>query len=143
MAILLPIFVYAYTKKAWVGHFFVAITSIIMILAIAYVCLKYGLRAGPFAEENWELFARLFQKPFFKIGSMAMGVTAAYIYMQILKFRRIPNEAQRKAQHPIINFFHHSNFAHFLLFSVGFALVLTNLLIGHSAIAAPYSWTMT
>lgn len=63
--------------------------------------------------------------------------------MQILKFRRIPDEATRKAQHPVINFFHHSSFAHFLLFSGGFALVATNLLIGHSAIAAPYSWTMT
>lgn len=29
------------------------------------------------------------------------------------------------------------------MFLVGFALVMTNLLIGHSAIASPYSWTMT
>ena len=29
------------------------------------------------------------------------------------------------------------------LFLIGLGLVLTNLLIGHSAIADPYSWTMT
>lgn len=32
---------------------------------------------------------------------------------------------------------------HSALFLTGFALVLTNLLIGHSAYAAPYSWSMT
>lgn len=71
-----------------------------------------------------------------------MGVTAAFIYMKILDFRKIPDEEARKAKYPIINFVHHSNITHSILVLVGFALVMTNLLIGHSAIAKPYSWTM-
>lgn len=71
-----------------------------------------------------------------------MGVTAALIYMKILDFRRITDEEARKAKYPILNFVHHSNLAHTILFLVGFALILVNLLIGHSAIAAPYSWNM-
>ena len=63
--------------------------------------------------------------------------------MKVLDFRRIPDEETRKAKHPVINYMHHSNLTHVIMFLVGFALVMTNLLIGHSAIASPYSWTMT
>ena len=85
----------------------------------------------------------MFQKPFFKIHVFAMGIFAAHCYMKILSFRRIPDEETRQAKHPIINYMHHSNLCHVIMFMVGFGLVLTNLLIAHSAIAAPYSWTMT
>ena len=84
----------------------------------------------------------MFQKPFMKIHVFAMGVTAALLYMKVLAFRRIPDEEQRKAKHPFINYVHHSNVCQVIMFLVGFALVLTNLLIGHSGIAAPYSWSM-
>ena len=143
LSLLLPLFVIIYKKREWIGHVFVTIAVCVQLYFIGRTCLKYGLRAGPFAEENWYLFAYMFQKPFMKIHVYAMGVTAALIYMKILDFRRIPDEERRKEKYPIINYVHHSNVCHVILFLVGFALVLTNLLIGHSAIAAPYSWNMT
>ena len=139
----MPLFVIIYKKREWIGHVFVTIAVGVQLYFIGRTCLKYGLRAGPFAEENWYLFAYMFQKPFMKIHVYAMGVTAALIYMKILDFRRIPDEERRKEKYPIINYVHHSNVCHVILFLIGFALVLTNLLIGHSAIAAPYSWNMT
>ena len=78
-----------------------------------------------------------------KIHTFSIGITAAFLYMKVLDFRRIPDEETRKAKHPIINYMHHSNLAHAIMFLIGFAFVMTNLLIGHSAIASPYSWTMT
>lgn len=53
------------------------------------------------------------------------------------------DEDQRKKAYPWLNFIHHSSLTQAIIFTLGFGLVLTNLLIGHSGIAAPYSWTMT
>ena len=78
-----------------------------------------------------------------KIHTFAIGITAAFFYMKVLDFRRIPDEETRKAKHPTINFLHNSNLTHVIMFLVGFALVMANLLCGHSAIASPYSWSMT
>lgn len=72
-----------------------------------------------------------------------MGITAAYWYMKILRFRRIPDEQTRKATYPFINFLHHSNIAHSIMFTIGFGLICTGLLLSHGAVAHPYSWSMT
>ena len=74
---------------------------------------------------------------------LAIGIFSAFIYMKILDFRRIPDEETRKLRYPWINFVHHSTCTHAIIFCIGLGFVLTTLLIGHSAIAAPYSWTMT
>lgn len=140
---LTPLFVVIYKKREWAGNLFAALAFIICSIFVYRTCIVWGLRAGPFAEENWYLFAYLFQKPFLKIHSFSLGIVAAHVYMKILDFRRIPEEEDRKKKYPCLNFIHHSNLAHSILFLLGFALVLTALLIGHSAFAAPYSWSMT
>ena len=71
-----------------------------------------------------------------------MGVTAAFFYMKVLDFRRISDEAERKAKHPWINKMHKSTLLQGVTFTVGFLLVFVNLTIGKSAIASPYSWSM-
>ena len=109
---------------------------------IIFMCLKYQLRVGPFAEENWYLFSYLFQKPFFKLNTFCLGITAAFGYMKILSFRRIADDQERRAKHPTISYMHESNLLHCVMFSLGLGLVLTAFFIAHSAIAAPYSWNM-
>ena len=132
-----------YKKREWAGNLFSAAAIIICCFFVYRTCIKWGLRAGPFAEENWYLFAYLFQKPFMKVHSFAFGVVAAHIYMKILDFRRIPEEEDRKRKYPCINYMHHSNVLHSMMFIIGLALVLFALMIGHSAFASPYSWSMT
>ena len=139
----MPLFVLIYKKREWLGNLLVLLVLAIEIYCIGHVCLKYGLRAGPFSEEDWYLFAYAFQKPFLKVHTYAMGVTAAFIYMKILDYRRLPDEVTRKAKYPFITYVHQSSLLHAVIFTIGFALVATNLLIGHTAIADPYSWTMT
>ena len=143
LTLFLPIFVYLYIKREWAGHLFAFIIIMIDQGMTAHTCLKYGLRAGPFAEENWYLFAYVFQKPWFKFTSFAMGIMAARIYMRVLSFRHQPEEEERKKRHPCLNKLHKSAILHSVMFLIGFGLVLFNLLIGHSAIASPYSWNMT
>ena len=132
-----------YKKREWAGNLLIALGIIIPTFFVGKVCLEYGLRAGPFAEENWYLFSYLFQKPFFKVNTFAIGICSAFIYMKILDFRRIPDEETRKRTYPVLNFLHHSPLTQTIMFLVGFGLVLTDLLIGHSGVARPYSWTMT
>lgn len=139
----MPLFVVIYKKREWAGNLFSAAAIIICCIFVYRTTIKWGLRAGPFAEENWYLFAYLFQKPFMKIHSFTFGVVAAHIYMKILDFRRIPEEGDRKRKYPCLNYMHHSSVLHSVMFLVGLGLVLFALLIGHSAFASPYSWSMT
>ena len=141
LALFTPLFVWIYMKREWCGHLFVFIVLVAQIIGVCSCCITYGLRAGPFAEENWYLFAYMFQKPFMKFHNFALGVSAAFFYMKILDFRRIPDEESRKAKYPIINYIHRSTWPHVVMFTFGFLLIAVNLLIGHSAVAKPYSWT--
>ena len=78
-----------------------------------------------------------------KFHVYAIGICAAFFYMKILAFRRIPDEETRMARYPVINYIHRNTWTHVVMFMTGFGLIMVNLLINHSAIAAPYSWTMT
>lgn len=141
MALCLPVFVMMYNKREWLGHLFAFSVLLGTSIWCGHVCVKYQLRAGPFAEENWYLFAYLFQKPQFKLMSTSIGVFCAFIYMKILSFRRIPDEETRKQRHPLINKITRSDLIHTIMFLLGFGIILMNLLVGHQAIADPYSWT--
>ena len=81
----------AYTHRAWLGHLFVGVVVCIETYCVGHLCHKYRLTAGPFSEEDWYLFAYAFQKPFLKLHTYAMGVTAAHFYMQIRAYRREDN----------------------------------------------------
>ena len=95
LSILIPFFVIIYKKRAWVGHLVAFIAIVADNLGVAYVTNKYQLRAGPLAVENWYLFAYLFQKPFFKITAMFVGIIAAFFYMQILDYRKVESDEER------------------------------------------------
>ena len=141
LALLIPFFVIIYKKSAIIGHLVSLIVQVVIALGIAYVCAKYDLKAGPLADENWYLFSYMFQKPWFKINSMMVGVTAAYMYMQILQFRKIPDAAARKKEFPCLNFLHHSTLMHFLFVTIGMACILFGLLSGHDAIVNADKWS--
>ena len=42
------------------GNLFVFVVVAVDTYFIVQTCLDYGLRVGPFAEENWYLFSYLF-----------------------------------------------------------------------------------
>lgn len=100
----------AFKKKAWVGYLFVLLTAILDTLWMNYEVTKYGLRAGPLAEENWNIFAILIQKPFFKLVSLTLGITFAFQYQQILEYRKLKTDAERKEKYPTLDKLHRSNF---------------------------------
>jgi len=84
----------------------------------------------------------MFQKPFYKVASFTIGVAAARLYMKILNYRKLADDNERKQVYPFLDRLHHSSCLHGLMLAAGLGLIAMNLLIGHSAIAAPYSWSM-
>ena len=45
------------------------------------------MRVGPLAYENWDLFTLIIQKPWFHIEATAIGVYAAWLYLQTKQYR--------------------------------------------------------
>lgn len=94
-ALLIPFYVVIYKWKPWLGHAFCWIVSIVNTAGSCILINQYGFRAGPLAEENYYIFAYLIQKPFFKLASLSTGVWFAFLYVDILHYRRVPTDAER------------------------------------------------
>lgn len=141
LALIVPLFVIVYKRNAIAGHLFVLFASIIDIGICYYTINKYQIKAGVLAEENWYLFAYIFQKPWFKVTSLAIGIYGAWLYMELLKYRNITSELERQKRHPVLHQCHVRKSIHFLMFGVGFGLVFCMLTASTNAIAKPYSWT--
>jgi len=142
LALTVPLFVVIYRRRAWAGHLFSAFVIAGDTLLNLYIVDKYKLRAGPLAEENWYLFAYMFQKPWTKFGSLIVGIAAAWLYVELLNYRKLEYDDLRAQFYPKLNWCVKCKPLHHLLFLGGAVVVLTNLLIGHSAIASPYSWSL-
>ena len=77
-----------------VGHFAMFFLTFIVAMAInASIMLKYDLRAGFFAIENYELVDKIFSKPWTKLAPLASGVWLAHVYMAILEYRKMKTPA--------------------------------------------------
>ena len=60
LTLLVPIFVLAYKKGGKLGGRLLCAATIVQNITLAFfIVFKYGIRAGPLAEENWYLFAYL------------------------------------------------------------------------------------
>lgn len=70
-----------------------------------------------------------------------MGVYFAYFYHEILKYRKLTEEDDKK-KHKVIHFLYKKKWALNLMFVTGVIVVFGVLIASHSAIAKPYSWSM-
>ena len=68
---------------------------------------------------------------------MFVGITGAFFYMQILEYRKVDSDEERKRRFPILDKFHRSSIIQAIMFVLSVGLVWNSLLIGHSAIAHP------
>lgn len=141
LALLLPFFIIVYKKNVWAGHILALFTTAVCCLGIWYCCAKYDLKVGPLAEGNWYLFCILFQKPWFKLHTMMMGIVAAHFYMQILSYRKIEDPKERKEKHGFWDFVHRSQVFKICLFMFGLANILCGLLSAHTDIENAMKWT--
>jgi hypothetical protein len=100
------------------------------------------LRAGFFAVENYNLLDKLFSKPWTFLHGVSLGVSMAYLYIQILNYRKEPLESNKIKKFPQVHYLMNSPYLSYFSIILGNGLIVFNMLIGHPAIADPYSWTM-
>lgn len=136
LALLVPIFVFAYLKGKWVGHicsFIAHLGAMAIGLSVVY---KYDLKAGILAEQNWNLYAYLLEKPWCHASSMLAGVYFSQLYMRLVKYR-LTRDAE---SYPGIHRACTQSWIRIAIALMGGAIIITDLTIGRSAIASPYSW---
>jgi|TARA_B110000285_G_C15098716_1_gene603661 hypothetical protein len=91
------------------------------------------------AEENYSLLDLCVSKPWTKIQGCCAGVTAAWLYFNILQYRKQP-EFDQKMNYKFIHFLHQSWWASKMMYLVSLSIIGTCLFIGHPAISDPYLW---
>jgi len=73
-----------------VGHVVMfSLAWIIQDIIVGSIMVKYELKAGFFAVENYDLVDRIFSKPWTKVGATALGVWLAHTYHEILEYRQL------------------------------------------------------
>ncbi len=57
----------------------------------------WDFKAGPLAIEDYYMFAYMFNKPYGKFYCSALGILFGYHYIEILKYRKLETEEEKKA----------------------------------------------
>ena len=77
-----------------------------------------------------------------KTSSFAIGILFADFYTQLLKYRMLKSDEERKSTYPKLHGFVQSSLLKNLVLFLSLGSILFGLTISHTAIASPYSWTM-
>jgi hypothetical protein len=102
------------------------------------------MRVGPLAYENWDLFTLIIQKPWFHIEATAIGVYAAWLYLQTKKYRlaKEKNDKEALSKFPIIFFIHKHSWIKYLMAFASIVILITCLFISYTANFNAYKWSM-
>jgi len=122
-----------------------AITTMVLLIIentifVYLMSSAYDFKAGPLAIEDYYMFSYVFNKPYTKQVCQCMGVLLGYCYYEILKYRKLETDEERKENFPKLHWFHvRPNLGLFLnWFSV--FLIFFSLCSGFTANEDPYQW---
>lgn len=102
----MPLFVVTYRKSKLAGYLLQAFLIIASVLIIMYFVVTFKFTVGLISLENYYLNGLLLNKPYCKMGNYAIGAILAYIYMDILEYRKIKMDILKKKRHPWIYWIH-------------------------------------
>ena len=142
LALIIPFMVLFYNRGPLIGNIVMLIITTFCLWHACYQVEKYQLRAGFFAVENYNLLDKLFSKPWTFLHGVSLGVSMAYLYIQILNYRKELVDSEKIRRFPQVHYLMNSPILSYVSIILGNGLIVFNFLIGHPAIADPYSWTM-
>ncbi|CDW75759.1 UNKNOWN [Stylonychia lemnae] len=137
---LIPLYLYLYRKSKTIAIAIMIFLSLFGIFYNIFEVYRLQLRAGPFAIENFDLFAILFNKPYTKFQYHIPGVFFAIFYMELLRYRRASDEV-KKEKYFIIHYFTKANWIGQVFLLVGQFLVVLTLFSNHEAVKDSYKWS--
>lgn len=130
-------------KKSKIGGIIVQFGFIAMSTAVTGALVyKFNLTAGALSLENYYLFGMVINKPYTKFSSYGVGVYLAMIYLEILQYRKLKGDQEKKAHYPKIHFLHTSKLLSFFMIVLSFIVIIIVLFSSYPAVKQPYSWNM-
>lgn len=104
--LLIPIYVIAYMKSRTAGIMLQLFLMVFTFIQMIILTQNLHMKAGPLAAEGYYMFANLMNKPWGKLNSQALGVLLAFVYFDILKYRKLVTDEAKNAQYPKLHFLH-------------------------------------
>lgn len=101
---LVPLYVIVYKRAPKVGiflQFFLIIANACVLMWMSY---HFNFRASPLATEGYYIFSYIVNKPYMKFVTHSVGVLAAFAYMNLLAYRKLQSDEEKKEKHPILHF---------------------------------------
>jgi magnesium-transporting ATPase (P-type) len=103
------------------------------------VIAHYDIYVGALSLGNFYLFGYLINKPYSKFASYAVGCVLAMIYLDLLEYRKIKDEEEKK-KYPILNFFKKKAWISWIMIFVFLGLILLVYLISFPEVENPDAW---
>jgi hypothetical protein len=110
---------------------------------IMYMTDLHQFKAAIFDINNYYLFAYLANKPYCHLQTWATGMMFGYFYIELLKYRKIESEIEKKSQFPIIHFLQNTPLLTRFLFLIGVTVIFTNFTIIFEANKDADNFSMT
>jgi hypothetical protein len=122
-----------------------AITTIVLLIFenIVFVYLMsnhYQFKAGPLAIEDYYMFSYIFNKPYTKQYCQGLGILLAFCYYEILKYRKLSSDEDKKLQFPKLHWFHQRPNLSIFINLLSITLLGFSLASGFEANEDPYQW---
>ena len=105
--LLIPIYVVIYKKLKTTGAVVFSILLITLNICFSmYICWLYKYTVGPGTAETYTFWSYLANKPHTKLYAQAIGVLVCLLYFEILEYRKVKDENERKNLYPKIDYLH-------------------------------------
>lgn len=141
--LLVPFYVILYKRsRAW-GHAVVVLVILGNCALNMLLTNSKDLTAGLFSSEDYYLFSTMANKFYTKLGPSAFGVMCAVLYLDVLQYRKVDSEDEKKEQFPKIHFFHKYYLAGWAVFFIALANIVWQMFVLYEPGIDPYAWTMT
>ena len=87
----------------------------------------WDFKSGPLAIEDYYMFAYMVNKPYAKLYCCAMGILLGYNYIEILKYRKLETEEEKKEKYPKLHAIIKRPWIGWISIILGAALIITSL----------------
>jgi peptidoglycan/LPS O-acetylase OafA/YrhL len=108
LTLLVPFVAIAFKKSAIVGLVVCqALIALNIMINMGYAYI-YGLKIGLLHKNNFHILETVVMKPWTKLQNVGFGCIAAYLYWQLVLYRRCYRDCHKKEFFPTIHWAHKS-----------------------------------
>jgi len=102
--LVIPLYVIVYKRSPKIGvflQFFMILTNSAVLM---WMSAEFNFRGSPLAPEGYYIFSYIVNKPYMKFQTHSIGVLTAFAYIELVKYRKLQSEEDKKSKHPFLHF---------------------------------------